>query len=241
LPAGWANTSWERIVSEQTTTAVLVHGGFHGPWCWEPVIPGIQQVGFGVVAVELAMRTLEEDTAMVRDAVADVKRHGRVRLVGHSYAGQVITGAGHDADELVYVSAMVPDQGQSILEAIAAQLTAIPGLVFEGEQLLFTREALPAFYGCCDAPTQEWALNKMRPLAVECIAAPLPVPPAWQSVRSTYVVSTEDLLLPPSYQRGRAALMNRTVEVAADHSPFCSATNDLVAAIVSPAGPRNDM
>jgi pimeloyl-ACP methyl ester carboxylesterase len=221
-------------MSGQTTRTVLVHGGFHGPWCWQPVIPGIQRAGLAVVALELPMQTLEEDTALVRGAVAEAKRHGRVRLVGHSYAGQVITGAGHDADELVYVSAMVPDQGQSVLEAIAAQLTAVPGLVFESEQLLFTRDALPAFYGCCDAPTQEWALSRMRPLAVECIAAPLAGPPAWQSVRSTYVVSTEDLLLPPSYQRARAALMGRTAEVAADHSPFCSATGDLVAVIGSP-------
>jgi alpha/beta hydrolase family protein len=212
-------------------TVILVHGGWHGPWCWEPVIPGLRQQGLDVVAVELPMRTLAEDTAIVRDTVAAAKGQGPVCLVGHSYAGQVVNGAGHEADRLVYVAAMDPDEGQSIFEALGERLAAIPGLVFENGEILFARDTIPAFYGLCDDSAAEWAFSRMRPYAAECAATPLTVPPAWLSVPALYVVCTEDRALAADYQRGRAASKAASIELVADHSAFCSATAELVTAI----------
>lgn len=219
-------------------TTVLVHGGWHGPWCWEPVIPGLQEQGMNVVAVQLPMRTLEEDIAIVRDAVAEAKHRGQVCLVGHSYAGQVVNGAGHDADRLVYIAAMDPDEGQSIFDALGERLAAIPGLVFEDGEILFTRDTIPAFYGLCDDKVAEWAFSRMRPYAAVCAATPLTVPPAWRSVPALYVVCSQDLALAPDYQRARAAQMAASIELTADHSAFCSATDDLISAIANHARQR---
>ncbi|MEB3070293.1 alpha/beta hydrolase [[Mycobacterium] vasticus] len=217
------------------TTVVLVHGGWHGPWCWEPIVPGLEQRGLDVVAVQLPMRTLDEDAAIVCDAVAEAKRRGRVCVVGHSYAGQVVNAAGHGADRLVYVAAMDPDQGQSIFEALGEGLAAIPGLVFDDGNIVFTRDTIPAFYGCCDDTVGEWAFGQLRPFAAECATTPLAVPPAWRSVPALYVICSQDLALAPEYQRARAALKARSLELTADHSAFCSATADLTTAIADQA------
>lgn len=45
---------------------VLVHGGSHGPWCWEPVVAGLENLGLDARTVELPLRTLGEDADVVR-------------------------------------------------------------------------------------------------------------------------------------------------------------------------------
>ena len=170
----------------------------------------------------------------MRQAVADAKRHGRVRLVGHSYGGQVISGAGHDADELVYVAAMVTSEGESAFESLGEALSGIPGMVFDHGQISFTRDALPAFYARCDRSTRESAFSQLRPIGISCVTGALSVSPAWRLLPSAYVVCTFDVVLPQSYQRSRAALLSRSVEIEADHSPFASAPGELTTAIVAP-------
>lgn len=213
-------------------TAVLVHGGWHGPWCWDPIIPGLRAAGLSTVAVDLPMQSLEEDVAIARDAVSRAKGDGPVCLVGHSYGGQVVNGAGHDADRLVYVCAMAPDEGQSAIEAVGADLAAIPGLSFENDKIIFTRDTLPALYNRCDEATREWAFARIRPFGAACAAVAHERRVPWATVPATYVICTDDRAVPPRYQRERAALMSKAVELDADHSPFCSATDELVDVIV---------
>jgi hypothetical protein len=85
-----------------------------------------------------------------------------VKLVGHSYGGLVLNGAGHDADSLVYVCVMAPDEGQSVAEAIGSDLAAIPGIAFDDEEFTVSRTRLPAFYNRCDENTQQWAFARIR-------------------------------------------------------------------------------
>jgi pimeloyl-ACP methyl ester carboxylesterase len=105
--------------------AILVHGKFHGPWCWDPVItkldPAIQ-----VYAPELPSQSLSDDAALVRQIINKCRQDGRrVVVVGHSYAGMVILAAGSDACHLVYLAALVPDPGQTNAQASAESTTEI--------------------------------------------------------------------------------------------------------------------
>ena len=74
------------------TTIVLVHGAFHGGWCWEPLLPELAARRVDAVTVDLPLTSLDEDAAAVT-AVLDAV-DGPVTLLGHSYGGAPITVAG---------------------------------------------------------------------------------------------------------------------------------------------------
>ena len=73
-------------------TAVLVHGAFHGAWCWDKVVPLLDAAGMPSVAVELPFTSFAADVDAVRAALDAAS--GSVVLCGHSYGGAVITEAG---------------------------------------------------------------------------------------------------------------------------------------------------
>src|SRR5258705_5023923 len=96
------------------TTVVLVHGAFADGSSWDKVIPILQAKGLHVVAVQNSLRSLDDDAAATKRVIE--QQNGPVILVGHSWAGAVITQAGNDdkVKALVYVAAFAPDKDQSI-------------------------------------------------------------------------------------------------------------------------------
>src|SRR5262250_1680615 len=100
-------------------TAVLVHGAFADGSCWQKVIPFLEKAGLKVIAVQNPLDSLDNDVAATKRAIRDAE--GPVVLVGHSWAGAVITEAGNDdkVKSLVYVAAYAPDNGQSVQSASA--------------------------------------------------------------------------------------------------------------------------
>ena len=97
-----------------TPGAVLVHGLWHGAWCWDDVRAALTEQGVDSIAVELPLTDLAADTRATLDALDDFDRPAV--LVGHSYGGAVITGAGvHPrVRELLYVAAYQLDDGESV-------------------------------------------------------------------------------------------------------------------------------
>ena len=98
-------------------TAVLVHGAFADGSSWEKVIPYLEKAGLKVVAVQNPLDSLDNDVAVTKRAIRNAE--GPVVLVGHSWAGAVITEAGNDekVKSLVYVAAYAPDKGESVHSA----------------------------------------------------------------------------------------------------------------------------
>src|SRR2546423_1898701 len=92
---------------------VLVHGAFADGSSWAKVIPLLESKGLHVTAVQNPLSSLADDVAATKRAIAN--QDGPVILVGHSWAGMVISEAGNDPKVagLVYVAAIVPDEGQS--------------------------------------------------------------------------------------------------------------------------------
>src|ERR1700677_3792696 len=92
---------------------VLVHGAFADGSSWSGVIPLLEAKGFNVTAVQNPLTSLEEDVATTRRMLA--QQTGPTILVGHSYAGFVITEAGTapNVAGLVYVSPYGPAEGES--------------------------------------------------------------------------------------------------------------------------------
>src|SRR6476659_6890616 len=92
--------------SNSKPAIVLVHGAFADGTSWQHVIPLLEQDGYRVTAVQIPLTSLADDVATTKRVIEDQK--GSVVVVGHSYAGNVITGAAAGNSRvkaLVYVNA----------------------------------------------------------------------------------------------------------------------------------------
>ncbi|GAA4843425.1 alpha/beta fold hydrolase [Pseudonocardia benzenivorans] len=123
------------------TSYVLVHGGFVGGWYWDDVAGLLEKAGHQVDVVEqlpsagrdpAALGGLAEDVAVVRRHVESAGEP--VVLVGHSYAGMLLTElADHpDVAHSVYLAAAWPARGQSMVDLFGGELPSCPGAVGRG-------------------------------------------------------------------------------------------------------------
>jgi pimeloyl-ACP methyl ester carboxylesterase len=237
---------------------VLVHGAFGGAWCWEPVIGPLEAAGHTVEALDLPGggddRTPVEGVTLAScsERVCDVlaARPEPAILVGYSMGGAVITQAASDCParvaSLVFIAAFMPADGQSLLdlthlpEAKDDQIQA--NLVIEGDPpvaVLPDEAAAAAIYNDCTSEQAAWAVAKRRPQPIAPFASPVDVDEAVLArIPRSYVLTTRDRALPPALQRRmiREHPCERVIELDADHAPFLSATDDLVAALLDLAG-----
>jgi len=214
-------------------TVVLVHGAWHGPWCWEKVTPLLDDAGIEHVEVDLPFTSFEDDVAAACDAVDAVP--GPVVLCGHSYGGAVITEAGHreNVERLVFLTAFACDEGESPASTApdaAAPTTDLANAFVIGDDASISLDeaAGPSvLYHDCDAEDVKAAMQRLRPTRLECLSTPVG-PPAWRTKPSTYAVCSEDRGVHPELQRIMAKRCTESVEWPTAHSPFLNRP-DLVA------------
>ena len=203
---------------------VLVHGAWaDGTASWGKVIPLLQAKGFKVAVAQNPLTSLADDIAATRRLLS--LQTGPTVLVGHSYGGAVISGAGNDAPgvkALVYITAFGLDQGES-LEGLSKQGPASAGqaqIQPDGQGYLWIRE--DAFHEAfvADAEAGEAAVMAVaqKPLSVTSFTDQAG-PPAWKTLPSWYLVSTADQMIPPPAQELMAKRMKATIRsVAASHA-----------------------
>jgi pimeloyl-ACP methyl ester carboxylesterase len=118
-------------------TVVLVHGAFADSTSWSSEIRFLQAKGYPVVAVANPLRGVASDSAYLLSVLKTIP--GPIVLVGHSYAGFLISAAAaadSQVKALVYVAAYIPDQGES-----PADLTyKFPGSELQGSNLVTRAE-----------------------------------------------------------------------------------------------------
>jgi pimeloyl-ACP methyl ester carboxylesterase len=218
------------------TTFALVHGAWHGAWCWERLAPLLHEAGHDVVAMDLP----SEDGAATFDTYADVvcaalDGHDDVLLVGHSYNGNTIplVAARRPVRHLVYLCAMVPDIGRSVFDQMSDELEMLNPVAYEqglsepDEQLrqvwIDLNLACAMFYGDCDEPTTKAAIDRLRPQSAYPALQPFSLT-EFPAVPTTYVVCSDDQILRPEWSRhtARQRLGADLIELPGDHSPFYS-------------------
>ena len=108
---------------------VLVHGAWGDGSHWREVIPILVAEGYLVRAMNNPLVSLEEDIQKTKNMITSLE--GPTLLVGHSYGGMIISGAGVEPSVagLVYIAAFAPDEGESI-SSIFAKYDASPGAAF---------------------------------------------------------------------------------------------------------------
>lgn len=191
------------------STIVLVHGAWHGGWCWDRVVPTLEAAGFAVATPTLpgleddasqgSPPALEDHIEAVLEAVSAAK--GNVLLVGHSYGGMVVTPAADRSRGkvagLVYLDAAVPGNGQSFAshipgidaEAVARREAAFRHMAGGGDWL-----PAPAFetIGISDEADKAWLGPLLRPHPVRTWLEPATLSErGLDDVPRTYVLATD--------------------------------------------------
>jgi pimeloyl-ACP methyl ester carboxylesterase len=206
---------------------VLVHGAWHGPWCWERVIAGLEEQGIAVRATELHRGSLPADTAAVQADVDALAGDGPVVVCGHSYGGAVITGLGpSNLAHLVYLCAFMLDEQETTLEWLTeAPLTALADAMVLSEDNTYVTidpgEARRAFYADCGDDVVTESIGRLQPQAM-LPGGESPERIAWREVSATYVICELDDALHPEAQRRFAARAANTAVWPTAHSPFLS-------------------
>src|SRR5213593_4576826 len=207
-------------------TVVLVHGGFVDGSGWQRVYDILRKDGYDVSVVQNPTLSLEGDVAATK-RIIDAQGEP-VILVGHSYGGAVITGAGTDPNvaALVYIAAFAPDEGESVNTLIADPPPGapVPPILAPQDGFLFLdREKFHAsFAGDLSAEQAAFMADSQVPWGVDALGGTVSEP-AWRSKPSWYLVATEDRMIPPPAQREMSARAGSTVvEVSGSHAIYVS-------------------
>ena len=221
-------------------TVVLIHGAWHGPWCFDKVVAGLEARGVPVVAVERrrmheasgelrGVTDSGENEAIVRAALEQIE--GPIVALGHSFGGVSLTTAplGNDnVKHLVYLTAIMPDTDGSVPDNFVNPELATAVIAGEDGSTTVQEDKIRyAFYHQCSDEDYERALTL---LVRDEAAIPFDAPEdtAWNKITTTYVVCTEDRALLAEGQRTLARRADRVVEWSTDHSPFFSAPQLMV-------------
>lgn len=214
---------------------ILVHGAWHGGWCWAALQSELDRRGVPSLAPDLpghgASGEPLGDLYGDADAIAALalRLNRPVVLVGHSYGGVVITQAAAQvaqATELVFVAAFVPDEGDSLMgllgsfepRRVALGLATRPGSS-DTTTSIDPAGAAAAFYHLASPEVAAAAVARLGEQSVASFVQPVTAAP-WHTLPSTYVLCRHDEAIHPDHQAIMAARCAVTVTLDADHSPF---------------------
>jgi pimeloyl-ACP methyl ester carboxylesterase len=220
---------------------VIVHGALVDASGWRSAYDILSKDGFHVTIVQEPLTSLAEDVEATKRAID--QQTGPVVLVGHSYAGDVITEAGVDPKviALVYVAALQPDVGEPggmLMQKFAAPNDAMRAAKNRANTDKFFyippvkfRETYAADVAAADA---QFLADSQQQLAEKAIGAPVTVA-AWHNKPSYAILTTEDHVISPDLQRWMYKRSGAKVtELAASHAVFVSQP-DAVAKVIEAA------
>jgi pimeloyl-ACP methyl ester carboxylesterase len=193
-------------------TFVLVHGAWHGGWCWRKVTPLLRSAGHEVFTPTLTglgerahLATATIDLATHSQDVVSVLEYedlSEVVLVGHSYGGMVITDVADQAADriahLVYLDAVVPRDGQALLDLLPPEMRvrfeALVASEGDGWQLPRPQPVpwevfLPQAWGVSDPMDVGWLAERLRSQPFRTLTQPVRrINPAAEQLDRTYVL-----------------------------------------------------
>ena len=219
---------------------VLVHGAWHGAWCWNRVVPLLEELGHSVDAIDLpghgddptppANVGIDDYVRATGEALA--KGSESAVLVGHSMGGLVISGAAEEhaakIDQLVYLAAILPGDTGAILDG--SELTAHTRLApDEGVIHLDGAAAREIFYHDCDPEEARRAESRLCPQPIG-MGDPRSFPDleGYKRLPCHYIECLQDRALRIDGQRAAHGRIECTVHTLdSSHSPFLSAPQQL--------------
>lgn len=216
------------------STFVLVHGAWHGAWCWERLVPELQSRGHRAVAMDLPCDQLNAGLEQYADTVVSASAGivDPVVVVGHSFAGMTIPliPERRPVERLIFLNALIPQPNTLFADMVAADPFMVPGQPFattdESEGWSYWEDfdaARTSMYHDCSPEDAAWAFARLRRQSPRGSQVPHPLN-RWPDVPSSYVLCTEDRLIDPVWSRraARQRLDTEAIELPGSHSPFLS-------------------
>src|SRR5947199_3085364 len=228
----------EAVAAPTVKNVVLVHGAFADGSSWAKVIPLLEAKGLHVTAVQNPLSSLADDVAATKRAIA--MQEGPVILVGHSWAGMVISEAGNDpkVTGLVYVAAIVPDEGQSAGDVVKPYPPS-PGLAEAKPDaagfLSLSRKGIDEDFVPDLSPAERAIVYATQgPWNSACLADKVLVP-AWTTKPSWYI-AVNDRMLSSEFEQAIAKHIHATTTtLPTGHVPMLSTPKDVAAVIIEAA------
>ena len=212
---------------------LLVHGAWGGAWCWNEVTPHLDHRGITWRAVDLPSSRVGADPGsdLAVDAAVVVEAANAldcpVVLVGHSYAGSVITEAAPGVPKLAglfFIAATVPEVGQShsdVARLVAVRTAMDDAIRLDGDILrLDVDAAAMALYHESTPELREWATARLSTQTLASFRGARTS--GTVDVTSRYVLCQHDRALDPSLQELVSQRCDEVVALASDHCPFLS-------------------
>lgn len=237
------------------STYILIHGSWHGGWCWEKVKRQLEAQGHTVSAPDLPGHgldktpipqiTLQSYADRIGEALRDAGEPAI--LVGHSMGGVAITQAAEYWPEkiaaLVYLCAILPRNGQSLLDLGLQDQGSflVPNLIVREEKgdTLVKEEAIrEAFYADCSDEDVAHAQSLLVPDPLAPVATPVQITEArFGRIPRIYIECLQDRAISLALQRQMVSNTpcQQVLTLDTSHSPFFSAPEALVVHLTSVA------
>jgi len=204
-------------------SVLLVHGAWHGSWCWDLVVERLENSDIEVAVLDLPFTGLENDVLATEEAIRSIG--GEVIVLGHSYGGMVISKAAENKSEvrhLVYLCAILLNEGEPMMGySETPHPSKIQIEVDENLLSIVKPEAIiPAFYEDVPSYIAEQSISKLRSFPITSVS--VGTGEAWRETETTYVVCKNDSAIHPERQREMSDLANAVIEWDCAHSPFFS-------------------
>jgi len=236
-------------------TYILVHGAWHGAWCWDKVIPLLQAKGHRAIALDLPGHgndtrpqsevTLED---YVNAVITTANNHdGKVTLVGHSMAGIVISQVaeklGHKkVSALIYLDAFLPKDGDSLFSLVDATLKQLPpntsgkptlveGIIVAADYK--TNSVNPdmaewLFYHDCSQEDRAFALSRFSSEPVAPLATPVRLTDqVYGTIPKYFILCTDGKDMDKTFLSTNV-YCKKIYRLPSGHSPFLSMPEELV-------------
>ena len=229
------------------STYVLIHGSWHGAWCWYKIIPLLEQAGHRAIALDLpghgrdwtaarevSLQSYVESVCNVLDAQAEP-----VILVGHSRGGIVISQVAEHRPEkvqtLVYLAAFLIPNGEAMLPTAVSDTESliVSNLAVNEEQgyHMLKKEAFrDALYADCAEEDVALATALLTPEPNAPVATPMGITQEhFGRIPRVYIETLRDRGVSPSLQKKMYSALpcQRVISMETSHSPFFSASQEL--------------
>lgn len=233
------------------STYILIHGAWHGGWCWRKVIPHLEQAGHTVIAPDLpasgldltplAAVTFASYAQCVLDMIDAQPAEEPLIVVGHGSSGMVISQVAEARAEriglLVYLSALLPKSGETALQIIKRETNPQLEACLEVDGLsmhLCPDKAGELLYQDCEWKDRYDALWHLTPQVLLPLTTPVTLTERFLSVPRIYLTCRYDLVLSSWLQSQMYGTTpcERVVWLMTGHAPFFSAPDRLAARLI---------
>jgi pimeloyl-ACP methyl ester carboxylesterase len=227
--------------AQKPVSIVLVHGAFVDASGWQSVFKLLTDDGYEVLVVQNPTISLQGDVEATERAIATAKYP--VVLVGHSYGGMVITQAGDNpkVQRMVYLAAYAPDAGESVA-SLSAQPTPpgearAPVLPPQDGYLIVDPSKFPtSFAADVDPSITRFMAASQVPWGLQARQTPI-TRVAWKVKQTSYLVATNDRMIPPTAQRNfakRSGAATQTID--SSHAVMLSHPHEVASFIKTVGG-----